>query len=340
MGQTFGGHTGNPRTRNRRHIRVLVIAAFVCVTVLAVGLPLLSKPASVAPVPLPQEKPKLVVPALPTSIPMVDIFMPQQRVNIGTQLNISMFKKERVNEIALSTLGGKALRTELEFVGKYARTLIVPGRPIMADQVMDSPDNIITRKIRPGFRAITVEVNNVTGIEGWGLPGTRVDVLWVSAATGEQSVTTIVKAAEILSVAGQTKVNPRKDKEGSGEGFGQAPQGEGGGGGNMPSKSVWTVTLLITPEDGQKIFLASRSGELSLMLRGDFEAGVEVQPQTFTTRTLIAGASRDHGEEKVEGLAKARREDGSYEEWSVIEGRVWRWNQPNNGELGGGQPPQ
>ncbi len=326
MGQAFGGHTGHHWTRNARTIRLLVVAAFLTVCLLAIGVPLLARPAAVV-APPPKEKPKLVVPALPTPLPMVDIFMPQQRINIGTQLNASMFKRESISEVTLGTFGGKPFRSEAEFIGKYARALIMPGRPLMADQVVDSPDNVITRKIRPGYRAITVQVNNVTGIEGWGLPGTRVDVLWVATAGGEQTVTTIVKAAEILSVAGQTRIAlPDLSPVDAANPFAMKEQTKDP---NVivSGKGAWTVTLLVTPEDGQKVFLASRSGELSLMLRGDFESGSDVQPQTFTTRNLLSGVSDGRGQEKVEGMVKARRDDGTYEEWSVIEGRVWRWDQ-------------
>jgi Flp pilus assembly protein CpaB len=239
-----------------------------------------------------------------------------------------MFKKESMSPVSVAALGGQPIKSEAELIGKYARVLIMPGRPVMADQLMDAPDNIITRKIRPGYRAVTVQVNNVSGIEGWGLPGTRVDVLWATESAEDKVVTTIVKGAQILSVSGKTEVPPPNQQALPG-----APAVAKGLLVPQPAASpdrAWTVTLLVTPDDGQKIFLASNSGELSLMLRGDFDGNQEaaMTQQSFTTKRLLQGGADSKGQaERVEGVAKARRPDGSTEEWSVIEGRVWRWDQ-------------
>jgi len=293
------------------------VVGFVLMSGLAIGVPLISRPAAVIP-----------VPAAPTAVPMVEVFMPIQRVAVGSQLNPLMFKKESMSPVSVAALGGSPVKSEVELLGKYARTLILPGRPLMIDQIMDAPDNAITRKIRPGYRAVTVEVNNVTGIEGWGAPGARVDVLWVSEGPeGEQLVTTIIRNAQILSVAGKMD-NQQGGGAGVTRGLPLLPSTSASSG-PMVSEKQFTVTLLVTPDDGQKIFLATRSGELSLMLRGDFDGNQEANSQaSFTTkRQLQSGADGKEQSERVEGVAKARRSDGSFEEWSVIEGRVWRWDQ-------------
>lgn len=286
----------------------------------------MSKPAVVAPVSL-----------APTPIPVASVWMPTQRISAGTLLTPLMFKKETLSELSMSALGGRPVQSETELAGRYARTLIMPGRPVMVDQLMDTPESLITRKIRPGYRAVTVELTRVSGIEGWGVPGTRVDVMWVSSADAkEQFVTTIVRGAQILSVAGKTELqnaNQLAPAVLAGRG---APSLPSLGAISPNQEKVFTVTLLVTPEDGQKIFLASRSGELSLMLHGDFDGPQEISSGTpFTTKRLSEGLSNPtQNNERVEGVAKARRQDGSIEEWSVIEGRVWRWNQGQDASSG------
>jgi|GEM_PF-1630661 len=312
--------------QHQRAVRIVVVIAFCCMSALAVGVPLLSKPAAIAPVQVG-----------PTPVPLVDVWMPTQRISPGTLLTPLMFKKEILNEVSLSALGGKPVQSEAELAGRYARTLIMPGRPVMVDQLMDTPESLITRKIRPGYRAVTVELTRVSGIEGWGVPGTKVDVIWVSGAESrEQFVTTIVRSAQILSVAGKTELQSSNQL---------APAvfaGKGGASLPLPGavspnqEKVFTVTLLVTPEDGQKIFLASRSGELSLMLHGDYDGPQDISGGVpFTTKRLSEGLSNPAQQaERVEGVAKARRTDGSVEEWSVIEGRVWRWDIGQDGSSG------
>lgn len=320
MGQGGGfGGVGFSRMQHQRMVRIAVVIAFCCMCALAIGVPLMSKPAAV-----------VSVPVGPTPIPLTTVWMPMQRISAGTLLTPLMFKKETLSELSLSALGGRPVQAEMELAGRYARTLIMPGRPVMVDQLMDTPESLITRKIRPGYRAVTVELTRVSGIEGWGVPGTRVDVMWVSSADAkEQFVTTIVRGAQILSVAGKTELQNANQV---------APAVLAGrGASSLPSvgamspnqEKVFTVTLLVTPEDGQKIFLASRSGELSLMLHGDFDGPQDISGGApFTTKRLSEGLSNSaQKSERVEGMAKARREDGSVEEWSVIEGRVWRWDQ-------------
>lgn len=279
----------------------------------------MSKPAAV-----------VSVPAGPTPIPLVDVWMPSQRISAGTLLTPLMFKKETLSELSLSALGGRPVQSEMELAGRYARTLIMPGRPVMVDQLMDTPESLITRKIRPGYRAVTVELTRVSGIEGWGVPGTRVDVMWVSSADAqEQFVTTIVRGAQILSVAGKTELQNANQVAPAVLAGRGAPSLPSVGAMSPNQEKIFTVTLLVTPEDGQKIFLASRSGELSLMLHGDFDGPQDISGTTpFTTKRLSEGLFNPaQKNERVEGMAKARREDGSVEEWSVIEGRVWRWDQ-------------
>ncbi len=315
--------------QHQRAVRIAVVIAFCCMCALAIGVPLMSKPAVVA-----------SVSVAPTPIPLISVWMPTQRISAGTLLTPLMFKKETLSEVSLSALGGRPVQSEMELAGRYARSLIMPGRPVMVDQLMDTPESLITRKIRPGYRAVTVELTRVSGIEGWGVPGTRVDVMWVSSADAkEQFVTTIVKGAQILSVAGKTELqnaNQVAPAVLAGRGSQQSLPSLGAISPNQ--EKVFTVSLLVTPEDGQKIFLASRSGELSLMLHGDFDGPQDISGGApFTTKRLSEGlSSATEKGERVEGIAKARRQDGSFEEWSVIEGRVWRWDQ--GPETSSGQP--
>jgi pilus assembly protein CpaB len=292
--------------------KFIVVGGFLFMSLIALGIPfLVSKPAAVVEAPKPVQE----------AVELLEVFVPTQRVAPGAQLTAAMFQKEVMSLTSVAALGGQPVRTVGEIEGRVAKETIVPGRVLMVTQVMDAPDYLLTKKITPGYRAVTIQLNNVTGIEGWGIPGSRVDVLWYASEGGPDAVvTTLIKGVQVLSVQGKMDLSA-----GSSQGY--VPLS------SPNTEKSFTVTLLVSPADGQKIFLASRSGELSLMLNGEFDSVSDAAPaEPVSQRTLMeratGGASkRSADEEKLQGIVKAKKPDGSVEEWSVIQGRVWRWDQ-------------
>ena len=105
--------------------------------------------------------------------------------------------------------------------------------------------------IPEGMRAITIRVNDVVGVAGFVVPGTRVDIL-LSVGNGgpghgnEPTARTVI--SNVLVLTAGTRFDQQEAKTG-------APQ----------RSSV--VTLAVLPEDGERVALASTQGELSLALR-------------------------------------------------------------------------
>ncbi len=59
----------------------------------------------------------------------------------------------------------------------YARALIVKGEPIFAEKVIDQQwRRTLSASIKPGMRAVSIEISSATGVAGFVLPGDRVDV--------------------------------------------------------------------------------------------------------------------------------------------------------------------
>ena len=96
--------------------------------------------------------------------------------------------------------------------------------------------------IPPGMRAISVKVNEVVGVAGFVVPGTRVDVMVTLSQNrnDDDSLTRIVVSNAQVLTAG-TRYDQEKAKEGT----------------PIPST---VVTLLVTPEDGERIALAAVGG--------------------------------------------------------------------------------
>ncbi|MGQ0732336.1 MAG: Flp pilus assembly protein CpaB [Acidobacteriota bacterium] len=137
----------------------------------------------------------------------------------------------------------------------------VTNRGLIAEVVENEP--ITATKLAPleagaglpptistGMRAISVKVNEVIGVAGFVLPGTRVDVV-VTIARQEDSVSRVVVSHVQVLTAG-TKFDQEQAKDGRA----------------VPST---VVTLLVTPEDAERIALASSVGQIMLTLRNPLD---------------------------------------------------------------------
>ena len=120
--------------------------------------------------------------------------------------------------------------------------------------------------IPPGMRAISVKVNEVIGVAGFVVPGTRVDVMVTlqGKQSNEDSTTRVVVSNAQVLTAG-TKFDQENAKEGK----------------PIPTT---VVTLLVTPEDGERIALAGSEGEIMLALRNPLDTA------TTTTAGVRTGA--------------------------------------------------
>jgi pilus assembly protein CpaB len=104
--------------------------------------------------------------------------------------------------------------------------------------------------IPPGMRALSVRVNDVIGVAGFTVPGTRVDVL----VTLHANDTTLSRA--VLSNIQVLTAGTRYDQE-------QAKDGK-----PIPTT---VVTLMVTPEDAERLTLAQSSGAITLVLRNPLD---------------------------------------------------------------------
>ena len=104
--------------------------------------------------------------------------------------------------------------------------------------------------IPPGMRAVSVRVNEVVSVAGFVLPGTRVDVLLTGNPSGasEQQTTTVLENVAVIA-AGQ-----RLERNSAGD-----PQ------------MTPVITLLVSPDDAQKLTLASTQGRIQLALRNPLD---------------------------------------------------------------------
>jgi pilus assembly protein CpaB len=112
--------------------------------------------------------------------------------------------------------------------------------------------------IAPGYRALSVRVNDVIGVAGYVLPGNRVDVVATVNPTQQPTdVTSKVILTNVLVLASGTKIE-RDAKD------------------NKPV-SVNVVTMLVNPDEAERLTLASTEGKIQLALRNPMD---QTAPQT------------------------------------------------------------
>lgn len=123
--------------------------------------------------------------------------------------------------------------------------------------------------IPEGMRAVSVQVNEVIAVAGFVLPGSMVDVL-VTGSTGGQGgnniTKTILEDIRVLAAGQQIE----QDKEGK-------------------PHTVPVITLLVTPEDANKLTMGANEGKIQLALRNTIDTKKENPPPVLQA-TLFAGA--------------------------------------------------
>jgi pilus assembly protein CpaB len=106
--------------------------------------------------------------------------------------------------------------------------------------------------IQPGMRAISVKVNDVIGVAGFIDPGTRVDLMVTIHKKDESTSRTVVSNVQVLSAG--TRSDQQKPKDAK-----------------TPPASAAVVTLLVTPEDAERVALAQVEGQIMLSLRNPLD---------------------------------------------------------------------
>ncbi len=140
--------------------------------------------------------------------------------------------------------------------------------------------------IPTNMRAVSVQVNDVIAVAGFVVPGTRVDVLLTgSPQSGNSAVmtTTVLENVEVLA-AGQ-KIQPNAE--------------------GKPDK-VPVITLLVSPEDAQKLTLASQEGKIQLSLRNPLD-DKKGQVAPVENASLYRGSTPEAPKAEVKRHAATRK---------------------------------
>jgi pilus assembly protein CpaB len=154
--------------------------------------------------------------------------------------------------------------------GAFSRVEDVVGRGVISPMVKN--EIVLSAKlaskeggvglppvIPEGMRALSVRVNEVIGVAGYVLPGARVDVLATASPTDAHAdMTTKVILSNVQVVTAGTRLEQDKEK-------------------GTPMQ-VTVVTLLVFPEQAERLALASTEGKIQLALRNPLDQGAPETP--------------------------------------------------------------
>ena len=151
-------------------------------------------------------------------------------------------------------------------VGRAALTPLVPGELVLDQELAKrEAGEGLPVTIPAGMRAVSVGVDDVVAVAGFVTPGTIVDVL-VTGMGAEGPVTrTILEHVRVLAV-GQ-ELQP---------------------GGTKPQTAP-VVTLLVNPDDAEKVTLAAAEGKIRLALRNTVDLA-DVHPAAAYGSSMFVGA--------------------------------------------------
>src|SRR5512143_145927 len=135
-------------------------------------------------------------------------------------------------------------------VGRTALRDFARGEPVVQGKLVptNKPAGLLSLRVPQGMRAFSVKVNEVVGVGGFLVPDALVDVVVttaISPSRQQDQMSKIVLENIRVLAAGQV-VEQQKD--------------------NKPV-TVNTVTLAVTPDDAEKLALASNDGKIQLILR-------------------------------------------------------------------------
>ena len=140
-----------------------------------------------------------------------------------------------------------------EVIGRGLIQPVVQNEAILPNKLASKEEGAgLPPVIKPGYRALSVRVNDVIGVAGYVLPGTHVDVVaTVSPSAQPGDVTSKIVLTNVEVLASGTKIE--RDTE----------QGK--------PIAVSVVTLLVNPAEAERLTLASTEGKIQLALRNPLD---------------------------------------------------------------------
>ena len=185
---------------------------------------------------------------------------------IAEQLTVAQFPADVTPE-------GAFAKIDENLIDRVVVTSISPREPITEPKLAPVGSlGGLASVIPEGYRAMTVKVDDVVGVSGFIMPGTLVDIVVViqppKGSSTEEMISKIVLQNIKVLASGQNIDKPKNDRD--------------------VERAIKAVTLQVTPEQAEKLALASSEGKLQLVMRNSVDQADE-QTSGANKKSLLLG---------------------------------------------------
>jgi pilus assembly protein CpaB len=187
--------------------------------------------------------------------------------------DLAIGKRLQADDLKLLTLDRKDLPK-----GSFLKSADVIDRavatPVSAGEVLlnaklaaKGSGEGLTALIEPGMRAVSVQVNEISGVSGFIQPGTHVDVRFTRVfSSGDAATTTILQNVKVIAYGRQLDPSAKLDPK--------------------DTARTTVATLLATQDQAQKLVLAAQRGRIQLVLRNGLDDQVGQLADPVASRDL------------------------------------------------------
>ena len=176
----------------------------------------------------------------------LEIVVAARDLPLGTKIDPSAVKMARWSR---DSVPPGSFTEPSAVLNSFAKSTMVQNEPLVSNKLFmgEKTAGVLPLLIPPGMRAVSVPVDEVSDIAGFVLPHAKVDVLVALSNTGGGSQKAFSKVVlqnvEVLAVA--QEIEGKKDEP----------------------MVVKVVTVLVTPQEAERLTLASHQGTLRLAMR-------------------------------------------------------------------------
>ncbi|PYR31762.1 MAG: Flp pilus assembly protein CpaB [Acidobacteria bacterium] len=224
------------------------------------------------------------LPTQTTTIPTKPVVVAASDLDVGAELSKDNI---RIIQWPANAVPTNVISDPKDVIGRGLILPMIQNEPFLPMKLASAEAGAgLPPAIPPGLRALSIKVNEVIGVAGYVLPGTRVDVLvTVSPGQGGQGdVTSKVILTNVQVVAAGTKIDRETDK-------------------NKPM-AVTVVTVLVTPEESERLTLASTEGKIQLALRNPLDKATPLTRGIRQSALLGVPATTPRATVRVAAAAK------------------------------------
>ncbi len=214
----------------------------------------------------------------------VDVIVASATIPIGSRIEVNQLKTVRWPADAEPE---GTFHAAEQVVGSIARTTVEKNEPLIQSQLVNQQAGLLPLLITDGMRGMSVKVDSVTGVSGFITPNSRVDVLVSGTPEGQGEQMSKVVLQNIRVLATGTSIEHLDNKP----------------------VEVPTVTLLVSPQDAEKLTLATRQEPVRLALR-NYRDEDPVPTSGVTVRALF-GRERQPAPPPAAAAVVAKRHEPS-----------------------------